>query len=338
MKLQSSEIHALINDRWPEVLMQLGVDERYLTGKHGPCPVCGGRDRFRFDNKWKRGNWICTHCGSGDGFEIVKKMRGISFAAARGEVLRVTGFDNPMQPRQIVRGPRSAVLAARRPARPSRRVHRLLKETCEIERCPSIVEYLKSRKLWPLIEGHRLRAHPGLQYWDPDAERVVGYYPSLLAEVRDLADELVTVSVTWTENGRKLSGFEPRKMLSGTTGRSGCAVRIWPATGETLGIAEGIETAIAACRLFRIPTWAALSASLLAKFEPPSHVKHLVVFADHDRAGIKAATKLRERLQGRLSVAITAPPREEEDWADVQARVGDTVGAEACDLPDALTL
>jgi hypothetical protein len=67
-------------------------------------------------------------------------------------------------------------------------------------------------------------------------------------------------------------------------------------------------------------------------------VKHLVVFADHDLAGIKAASKLRERLQGRISVGITVPPREEEDWADVQARVGNSVGAEAWDQRDALTL
>jgi putative DNA primase/helicase len=27
------------------------MDERALSGKHGPCPLCGGRDRFRFDDR-----------------------------------------------------------------------------------------------------------------------------------------------------------------------------------------------------------------------------------------------------------------------------------------------
>lgn len=37
--------------RWRAILLSLGVNERALSGKHGPCPLCGGRDRFRFDDK-----------------------------------------------------------------------------------------------------------------------------------------------------------------------------------------------------------------------------------------------------------------------------------------------
>ena len=37
--------------RWAAILPQLGVSPSALTGKHGPCPLCGGRDRFRFDDK-----------------------------------------------------------------------------------------------------------------------------------------------------------------------------------------------------------------------------------------------------------------------------------------------
>ena len=37
--------------RWREVLPALGVETRFLQNKHGPCPLCGGRDRFRWDDR-----------------------------------------------------------------------------------------------------------------------------------------------------------------------------------------------------------------------------------------------------------------------------------------------
>ena len=42
------------------------------NGKHCPCPVCGGKDRIRFDNKNGRGTYICNHCGSGEGLNLIK--------------------------------------------------------------------------------------------------------------------------------------------------------------------------------------------------------------------------------------------------------------------------
>jgi putative DNA primase/helicase len=56
--------------KWPLIFEGLGINVG--TGKHGPCPVCGGKDRFRFDNLEDRGTWICNLCGAGDGLELVK--------------------------------------------------------------------------------------------------------------------------------------------------------------------------------------------------------------------------------------------------------------------------
>jgi putative DNA primase/helicase len=54
--------------RWREILPQLGVETRYLTNKHGPCPICRkGRDRFRFDDRDGSGSYICSQCGAGSG-------------------------------------------------------------------------------------------------------------------------------------------------------------------------------------------------------------------------------------------------------------------------------
>ena len=34
------------NGRWKEILSALGVDPATLKNQHGPCPGCGGKDRF----------------------------------------------------------------------------------------------------------------------------------------------------------------------------------------------------------------------------------------------------------------------------------------------------
>src|SRR3954471_536020 len=68
--------------RWRGILTSLGVPAKALSNRHGPCPVCGGKDRFRFDDKGGRGTWICSHCGAGDGVELVKRFLRVEFKDA----------------------------------------------------------------------------------------------------------------------------------------------------------------------------------------------------------------------------------------------------------------
>ncbi len=48
---------------WAKILPALGVN--ILKNRHQPCPVCGGKDRFRFDDQEGRGTWFCNQCGAG---------------------------------------------------------------------------------------------------------------------------------------------------------------------------------------------------------------------------------------------------------------------------------
>ncbi|MGN5134521.1 DUF927 domain-containing protein [Aeromonas veronii] len=62
---------------WPELLAGIGIDVP-RRGKHGPCPACGGKDRFRLDDKGGRGTWICNQCGNGDGLDLLVRVTGKS--------------------------------------------------------------------------------------------------------------------------------------------------------------------------------------------------------------------------------------------------------------------
>ena len=70
-----SDVVAAACGNWPELLAAVGIDTP-SRGKHGPCPVCGGSDRFRLDDKGGRGTWICNQCGAGDGLDLVSKVTG----------------------------------------------------------------------------------------------------------------------------------------------------------------------------------------------------------------------------------------------------------------------
>lgn len=311
--LDANAIHAALGaNGWRNVLLAAGLTEKTLTKRHGPCPACGGTDRFRFDNKRGRGDFYCSHCGAGDGFKLLMNIQSVDFKTARLMVIKNANLDDsddeprpknaraPVQPQEVER------------ASPTQRVNRLMRETCSVEDCEAAVRYLQGRKLWPLPLGHFLRAHPSVEYWE-DAKRV-GRYPALIAPVRDIEGEVITVHVTYLEStGEKLRDRQSRKLLSGMTGREGCAVRLMR-HDDTLGIAEGIETAFSAAVLHNVPVWAALNAGLLSKFEPPENVHRLVIFADRDIAGLDAAAKLMQRLQGKVALHIETP--EKGDWND----------------------
>ena len=60
----AANVKAAATGRWPGILAELGVPESALRNRHGPCPGCGGRDRFRFDNRDGRGTFICSQGGN----------------------------------------------------------------------------------------------------------------------------------------------------------------------------------------------------------------------------------------------------------------------------------
>ena len=318
MSLKAADIHARLGDGWRPVLQRLGIAEEFLKNKHGACPACGGKDRYRFDNKRGHGDFYCNGCGPGDGFALLQRVHGWTFSEARKQVLQASGI--AAYTMDITSAP--AVRQQPEVAVPPARVRTILRGACAVSDCPDAVAYLESRQLWPLPSDCALRAHAGVEYFE--AGRSVGGYPALIAAVRDVAGELVTAHLTFLRDGKKIAGHEPRKLLSPLTGRAGCAVRLMPVNGDSLAVGEGLETVLAANRLLGIPAWAALNAALLTRFEPPSGVTSLHLFADRDTAGLLAAAQLMERLQGRVRMELHAPAAAHKDFND--QLIGQAIG------------
>ncbi|RBO20139.1 primase-helicase zinc-binding domain-containing protein [Enterobacter ludwigii] len=81
---------------WPRILPALGVP--VIKNRHQACPVCGGSDRFRFDDKEGRGTWFCNQCGAGDGLKLVEKVFGVKPSEAAQKVNAVAGCLPPVAP------------------------------------------------------------------------------------------------------------------------------------------------------------------------------------------------------------------------------------------------
>ena len=88
-----------------------------------------------------------------------------------------------------------------------------------------------------------------------------------------------------------------------------------------LGIAEGIETAIAVRELFAVACWSVMSTAGMEKFKLPD-IKPMTlrIFADNDKnhAGMKAAYNLANRLAIKddyFNTFVERPPTM-GDWLD----------------------
>lgn len=86
-----SDVAAAACGYWPDILNKVGINIP-SNRKHGPCPACGGRDRFRLDDKEGRGTWICNQCGAGDGLSLVAKVTGKSVKNAAELIAPMVGL------------------------------------------------------------------------------------------------------------------------------------------------------------------------------------------------------------------------------------------------------
>ena len=277
--------------KWPTIISGI-LGERYAdTRKHQPCPCGEGKDRYRFSDKTGTGSYFCS-CSQGDkdGFDLLQCAQGWTFAEAAAAVEAVIG--KPEEPEA---------------PKPASWAQTLRSQTVKTGRS----KYLENRGL---------EVAPGLDWiWSlPYMEDgvKVEVYPAMLAPIfRD--GRWLTYHATYLYQGEKAPVESPRKILPGPP-LSGGACPLYPA-GPVLGIAEGIETSIAAKMKFGIPVWASLNTSLMQGWNPPKGTKKVVIFGDNDThlAGHAAAYALAHRLLLKgIEVEIQIPDAP-GDWNDV---------------------
>lgn len=285
--------------RWYGILSALGVSADYLRNKHGPCPICrAGKDRYRWDNKEGRGTFYCSNCGSGDGFGLLKLLKGWEFKEAVQQVESVIGKTKLESPRRVMTSEEQRAEMRKR-----------WKACKPIETGGAVARYLMNRV--------------GLDRF-PAVLRSAADRPAMVALMQAPDDRATMVHTTYlTVDGNKAPMDQPRLMMPGTIA-DGAAVRL-AEHGDDLGIAEGIETALSATALTGIPCWAALNAELMKKWSPPETVKRVIIFGDNDASftGQAAAWHLAHRLAMRkLDVEVRIPGEIGQDWNDALKSCG----------------
>lgn len=91
-----------VKGNWPEVLTAVaGLSAQQVTDKHQPCPLCGGKDRYRFDDIDGEGTWYCNKCGgpgrfggAGNGWEMLMRKTGMTFTEALSAVNKHFGIQD----------------------------------------------------------------------------------------------------------------------------------------------------------------------------------------------------------------------------------------------------
>lgn len=305
--LPNRKVSEIATGRWPAILMHFGIEERFLKNKHGECPICGGKDRYRFDDKLGRGSWICNQCGAGDGFALLEKFKGWTFKEAAYQVEQIVGFV------QSVETKRESDDAKKMAA-----VRRIWSESEPVCKGDPVWLYLNRRIGIELIPAC-LRYHPALPYVDGES---IDYYPALVAAVSSHENQGIGVHrIYLTADGKKAPVDKAKKLMAGKP-MNGASIKLG-AAGEVLGIAEGIETALAASRKFSVPVWAAISANLMEQWLPPSVAKKVIVFGDNDASytGQASAFALAKKLRLKgIDVDVQIPELAGTDWADHDIR------------------
>lgn len=267
---------------WSTIFEHFGLPP--VTGKRhykGECPVCGARGKFRIDDTDGQGTWICR-CGSGTGMDLVTKTQGKPFNEVCREIDALIG--NTYQQEKVPVTSDASKLRN--------------KVLNKFSRLPDLrgttgAGYLNARGIFKLPQ-EAIRFN--------DKQRHAGrVYQSLYSLATDDKGELCYLHRTLLDGNQKAqprnsAGAKRQKSLQDESyldhARS-VAIRMFP-VATTLGIAEGIETALSCKQLYNVNTWATMTSGFMKKFRVPAGVKNLIIFADRDvnsATGLAAATE-----------------------------------------------
>ena len=260
----------------------------------GDCPACGYAAGLVVTQRDGRALWWCASCQ--DGAAVTEAIRG-----AMG------GNWTPPQRQDRAAGP--AASSANKTA-----LARDMWDAARPHPGTLVDVYLAARGLAG-VQSVELRFHPAAPH--PGGGRL----PAMIAAIRCTSTgALQAVHRTYLRaDGRGKADVEPAKASLGPV--RGGAIMLEPLRDDApLVMAEGIETALSAARLFGGAAWSAISAGNLAALPLPALPAAAVVLiaADPDPPGQRdaAAAARAWKAEGR-QVRIATPDNPADDFNDL---------------------
>ncbi len=188
--------------------------------------------------------------------------------------------------------------------------------SCEAVTPESVVgRYLAGRVCaLPPADGD-LRWHPKAFHWPTQT-----HGPAMVGLITDaITNAPLSLHFTFLKpDGSGKAEIERPKLLLPKHRKAGGVIRLWPDEAVTLGlgIAEGIETALALAHRYT-PVWCAIDAGNLAALPVLAGIENLVVAADYDIPGLKACQAVAHRWTlARKTVHILHADEPGHDLAD----------------------
>jgi len=335
--METKEHLDLSSIEWMHVLPRLGIEERLIANpkRRGPCPICGGKSRFRFTNEKGRGTWVCN-CGAGDGVRLIAAVHGISDAKAIIE-LRELIFGPGGAPQKFTRKGPPPEIPTKTPE-DIEKARIALRNVWEGGSCIAgtpALSYLQNRvrELDPQWLTKAFRFHPSLYHMDEDQGRV-SHLPAMISLVNDASnpDEIVSIHRTYLDGKGGKAAVSPgqaKKMMTAVVEKiSGHSIKLNKGHGPVAIVTEGIENGLAwvAAHRSNYPVYAGINCYNLAAFRWPVGTKVLIICGDHDpvnpktgvRPGFHNAMLLKQRaVQAGLTAVVKIPQIQGIDWDEL---------------------
>jgi putative DNA primase/helicase len=207
MAVTSVPLQERARGRWHGILPAVGIGEKFLKRKNGPCPMCGGKDRWRFTDIEGKGTWWCNNCNGGNGVALVMKFTGLPFIEAAQRIERLLGG----APEKQIRTEQTD--ASKRAA-----LNALWQSGRQIQSDDPVDRWLQARGVGMQNYPRCLRAGMRIRHSGPP----VSWHPAMLAMVTDASGKPATIHKTYiTADGRKAPVEKVRMFCAGSVPSGG---------------------------------------------------------------------------------------------------------------------
>lgn len=299
------------NGAWRQTLEGYGC--HLPSGRHhGPCPMCGGKDRFRFDDKDGRGTWFCSQCDpqSGGGLLLLSRFLGKPTVEVANELLGNTT--------ERSRAP----------------VYRAIVSDDQIRKA----NHEQARKgAEALLACSELRPHPymsdrGLDgLWLVNGEPIMGRDRGIIQP-----GELLLVPAYKAEgdgsmlvNVQKIKNNKDKEKRPIYGGDMAAVYHKLDGHHKLIAIAEGYATGVTVNQVTGATTYCAFNTGNLAAVAAWASGQHpgvpVVLFADHDELDIthqwRPGEKFAKDAAAPIGATVALPP-ELGDWDDYRQAHG----------------